>query len=44
MIAVVHTADLSVLAQARPDQTVRFRQVGAPRLAGQRREPSAGSR
>jgi biotin-dependent carboxylase-like uncharacterized protein len=44
VIAVVHTADLSRLAQARPDQTVRFRQVSAPRLAGERREPAAGSR
>ena len=44
VIAVVHTADLSRLAQARPDQTLRFRQVSAPRLAGQRHESVAGSR
>jgi biotin-dependent carboxylase-like uncharacterized protein len=44
VIAVVHTADLSRLAQARPDQTVRFRQVSAPRLTGQRSESAAGSR
>lgn len=43
VIAVVHTADLSRLAQARPDQTVRFRQVSAPRLTG-RHESAAGSR
>jgi biotin-dependent carboxylase-like uncharacterized protein len=44
VIAVVHTADLPRLAQARPDQTVRFRQISAPRLAGQRQESAAGSR
>jgi biotin-dependent carboxylase-like uncharacterized protein len=44
VIAVVHTADLSRLAQARPDQTVRFRQVNGPRLAGQRHGSAAGSR
>jgi len=44
VIAVVHTADLPRLAQARPDQTLRFRQVSAPRLAGQRHESAAGSR
>jgi biotin-dependent carboxylase-like uncharacterized protein len=44
VIAVVHTADLSRLAQARPDQTVRFRRVSAPRLAGQWHESAAGSR
>lgn len=44
VIAVVHTSDLPRLAQARPDQTVRFRQVSAPRLTGQRRESAAGSR
>jgi biotin-dependent carboxylase-like uncharacterized protein len=44
VIAVVHTSDLSRLAQARPDQTVRFRQVSARPLAGQRHESAAGSR
>lgn len=44
VIAVVHTADLAVLAQARPDQTVRFRKVSAPRLVGQQPEHAAGSR
>jgi len=35
VIAVVHTADLPQLAQARPSQVVRFRQISPPRLAGQ---------
>ncbi len=34
VIAVVHTADLPQLAQARPDQRIRFRQISTPRLAG----------
>lgn len=37
VIAVVHTADLAGLAQARPDQTVRFRQVSPPHLPGHHR-------
>jgi biotin-dependent carboxylase-like uncharacterized protein len=46
VIAVVHTADLPQLAQARPDQQVRFRRISAPRLAGQpvRDEPAEGAR
>ena len=35
VVAVVHTADLPQLAQARPDQQVRFRQISPPRLAEQ---------
>jgi biotin-dependent carboxylase-like uncharacterized protein len=35
VIAVVHTADLPQLAQARPTQQVRFRRVSSPRLPGQ---------
>jgi biotin-dependent carboxylase-like uncharacterized protein len=46
VIAVVHTADLPQLAQARPDQHVRFRSVSPPRLAGRprRNEWGDGSR
>ena len=46
VIAVVHTSDLPQLAQARPDQLVRFRQISPPRLVRRpdRDERAEGSR
>jgi len=41
VIAVVHTADLPVLAQARPDQVLRFREISPPRLPGQPNESAS---